>query len=316
MLTACSTLNVPVIDVVGGSREHNAAEVGTAEGALLEQAPRSDWPSASVVVLREEGCALVPDALSSASAAALRNHCEEKRASSLRAVADGVSDETDHFGVILARGSSRCDLKLELDPVVSDALAEALESLAPLVRGTLESDEEPVLAELGAIYSTEGAPRQPLHSDTRRTEGSADLLTAFVALQDIDERMGPTTFLPGTHRDPVAHAAVVSPELKADLLRKRPVRFGTMPVGACTLYDSRLLHAGGANHDARGRWLLYAGFAASRELMRELRGNVYEPLQRGAHTLEQLQQSSAASEGEEEWEAVWSALLRPRETVL
>lgn len=82
------------------------------------------------------------------------------------------------------------------------------------------------------------------------------------------------------------------------------------------LYAMHAVHAGGASHNDRGRWLLYAGFAASRPLMRELRGNVYEPLQRSAHTLTQLEQG-LGHVGEEgtEWEAVWSALLRPSKTV-
>ena len=55
---------------------------------------------------------------------------------------------------------------------------------------------------------------------------------------------------------------------------------------------------------------------ASRPLMRELRGSVYEPLQRAAHTLERLERGRGeAREDEAEWEAVWGALLRPRERV-
>ena len=163
----------------------------------------------------------------------------------------------EHFGSILARSSSRFDLKLDLTSVVSDALSEALQAgLTPLIRSALDGDEDPVLAELGAIYSTDGAARQPLHSDTRRTDGSAQLVTAFVALQDVHESMGPTTLLPGTHRDAGAHAALRSPELKADLLRTHPIRIGTAAAGGCILYDSRLLHAGGASTDKRGEMAL------------------------------------------------------------
>ena len=189
----------------------------------------------------------MPEVLSPSIAAALRAHCEAKLEDSLAAVAAGAA-EHDHFGAILAR-SSRYDLKLELEPVVSEPLTEVLGKIAPLLRGAFEGDEEPVLAELGAIFSTDGAPRQPLHSDTRRTDGPADLLTAFVALQDIDQSMGPTTFLPGTHRDPTAHAAVTSPDLKAELLQTHPIRLGTMPAGACTVYDSRLRERRDSNTD-------------------------------------------------------------------
>ena len=305
---------LPVLSTIRGSREHNAAEVGAAEGVLLEQAPIMPWSVASPAALDEEGCVHVPSVISPAACAVLRAHAESERQRSLAAVASGEALKKDHFGNILAR-SSRCDLKLELTPVVRDALAEALVPLAPLIRGSLQSDEEPVLAELGAIYSTSGAPRQPLHADTRLTEGRAQLLTAFVALQDVHTSMGPTTFLPGTHRNPAAHAEVNSPLEKAGFLRAHPIRLGTMAAGDCTLYDSRILHSGGASHDARGRWLLYFGFAPSRPVMRELRGSVYEPLQRAAHTLSQLERErgvEAEREGDAEWEAVWGALLRPR----
>ena len=75
-----------------------------------------------------------------------------------------------------------------------------------------------------------GAPRQPLHADTPRSDAPV-LLTAFLALQDIDEDMGPTTFLPGTHADAEAHAALSSPTEKAKLLSQGR-RLGDMPEGA------------------------------------------------------------------------------------
>lgn len=316
ILSVCLTQpRMPIIAVDEGSREQNAAAVGEAEGILLDTAPLLPWPAASSAALRDDGCVFMPKAVSPSTVVALRSHCESELATKLSEVASGVASQGDHFGAVLAR-SSRHDLKLALTPLIEEALSEVLGSIAPLVRGTLEcaEGEEPVLAELGAIYSTDGAPRQPLHSDTYRA-AAPQLLTAFVALQDITPSMGPTTFLPGTHRDELAHAAILSPSLKADFLLSRPKRLGVMPAGACTLYDSRLLHAGGANHD-RPRWLFYAGFTPSRTLMRELRGKQYEPLQRAAHTLSQLEGRDAGGESDAELEAMWAALLRPRDVLI
>jgi len=202
---------------------------------------------------------------------------------------------------------------------VSDSLAQALGRLSPLIRRAFGDGEEPVLAELGGLYSTCGAARQPLHADTARApvpSAGPELVTAFVALQDIDESMGPTTFMPGTHTDVDAHAALRSPTQKAAMLRNRSFRLGAMPAGACVLYDSRLLHAGGANH-AGGRWLLYASFAASRQSMRDLRGKQYEELQRAAYTMAQLEGGDAPGAGESDAELrrLWSALLQKSESV-
>ena len=322
LLSACLS-GMPVLSDVRGSREHTAAAVGAAEGAVLERSPHiAPWPEASAAALRDDGCILVRDTLSPPTVAALRAHCESELADGLAKVASGAGAEHQYFGTILAR-SDRHDLKLALSPVVSTALAEVLTSIAPLVRGAFlnhveptecDTHEEPVLAELGAIRSTQGAPRQPLHSDTRRADAPV-LLTAFVALQDVEESMGPTTFLPGSHRDERAHAALGHAGQKAEFLRSCPSRLGVMPAGACTLYDSRLLHAGGANSDTRGRWLFYAGFAPSRVVMRELRGDQYEPLQRASHTLSQLERGGNGNEGDIELEAVWAALLRPRQNI-
>ena len=78
------------------------------------------------------------------------------------------------------------------------ALEEALAPLREAFSGTLGDDAE--LFELAALVSDPRAPRQPAHPDTpfRPNDGAA-IITAFVALQDIDEDMGPTIYLPGTH---------------------------------------------------------------------------------------------------------------------
>ena len=55
------------------------------------------------------------------------------------------------------------------------------------------------------------------HPDTPRRPGSEApaVVTAFVALQDIDEEMGPTLFLPGTH-NAAAHGALLEGDRAAD----------------------------------------------------------------------------------------------------
>lgn len=153
--------------------------------------------------------------------------------------------------------------------------------LRPMLGDVLGDDAE--LFELAALVSDPGAPRQPMHPDTTRQkdapgdggegasaggvggEGDAPaVVTAFVALQDVDEEMGPTVFLPRS-QSAEAHAAFYADDAsgsttKAELLRTAPQALGLLRTGDASLFDSRLLHAGGANRSPRRRVLFYFSF--------------------------------------------------------
>ena len=75
------------------------------------------------------------------------------------------------------------------------------------------------------------------------------VLTAFLALQDIDARMGPTTLWARTHK---ASAHTRWYESKSALLREAAPRVALMRAGDMLIFDSRVLHCGGANVDAAG----------------------------------------------------------------
>ena len=68
--------------------------------------------------------------------------------------------------------------------------------------------------------------------------------------------MGPTDFLPATHTA-TCHDALNGEEgdgaALAALLDTWPIWRGELGVGDVSLYDSRLLHAGGANTSQRRR---------------------------------------------------------------
>lgn len=280
MCTA-SDFALPILPLEQSSHEDAAGIVGAAEGAFLMRAPPLAWPPPSTEALLADGAVLSHDVLSVQTAARALAHCEQKLDAANAAMATGSASERAYFGPVLARHSRR-DMRLALEPALTAALTEAASTIGPMLREVLDC-ADPFLAECGALMSTDGAPRQPLHADTHRSAAPV-LLTAFIALQDIDEEMGPTTFLPATHEDESAHAALRSPEEKAALLA-RGRRVGTMPAGACTLYDSRLIHAGGANRSPRARWLLYAGWCPSRSMARELRGEMFAELQSRVPTL-------------------------------
>jgi len=158
---------------------------------------------------------------------------------------------------------NRCDLKLELSPAVRRALRELLRKLRPTLTAVLGHDAE--LVGLSAVLSEFGAARQPIHADTAYREGGGvAILTTFVALQPIDESMGPTQFLPGTHTAD-AHAALR--ETEALLLESTPKVSALLGTGDATLFDSRVLHCGGANTspERKRRVLFYVSFKARRE---------------------------------------------------
>ena len=131
--------------------------------------------------------------------------------------------------------------------------------------------EDPELFELSALISDRGAPRQPVHPDTGFTPQTA-LLTAFVALQEVTPDLGPTFFLAGTHTRAAHERFNGEPGEKLQLLRSSPRRIGTLPAGAATLFDSRLLHGGGEN--AQGRRVLFYFTFKARESPRLPKGSL------------------------------------------
>jgi len=137
------------------------------------------------------------------------------------------------------------------------------------------------------------------------------MLTAFVALQDVDEQMGPTIFLPGTHVNLEALRAIKSPSKKAKFLRASSIRLGTMPTGSCTLYNTTLLHAGTSNNSPRSRWLFYMSFVpALRLVISNSIRDVYKTMcQLGVHSLGELERGNIRSQDDDETKrltALWT----------
>ena len=134
--------------------------------------------------------------------------------------------------------------------------------LRPLIGGALGADAE--LFELAALVSDPRSPRQPVHPDTpfRRGDGAA-VYTAFVALQDVDEAMGPTAVIPKTHTEE-AHARFNDKDdggrERVALLRETPNHLGVLATGDANVIDSRLMHCGTGNDSRSRRVLFYFSF--------------------------------------------------------
>jgi ectoine hydroxylase-related dioxygenase (phytanoyl-CoA dioxygenase family) len=129
-------------------------------------------------------------------------------------------------------------------PQVRAALEEALSTLNAVLGGSVGVNAE--LFELSALVSDPRAPRQPVHPDTPFKAGDgAAIVTTFVALQDVDETMGPTGFIPQTHTSE-AHARFNTKDdggrERVALLRERPNHVGILSIGGANLIDSRLFH--------------------------------------------------------------------------
>jgi ectoine hydroxylase-related dioxygenase (phytanoyl-CoA dioxygenase family) len=163
----------------------------------------------------------------------------------------------------------RCDLKLELLPPVVAAVTEALAPLKAVHIATLGASAE--LFELGALISDPSALRQCVHADTGYTSDPIACST-FIALQDIDEDMGPTVFIPTTHQEAEAHVALQAREPtpgsyssmtdRERLLQGSPNHVAALSSGDAIMFDSRLLHCGTANTSVRRRVIFYFSFRA------------------------------------------------------
>ena len=169
---------------------------------------------------------------------------------------------------------NRWDMLLPLEE--SDTVQQALWEL--LVDDTVLSDSiESILGpaaqlyEMGSLISDPGSERQLLHADYNyQPDFQPDIppaLTCFVALQDIDESMGPTTFLPSSATEEYHEEIAVGQEYrygdgsqKSKLLSQSTNHLSTLGTGDCALYNPMTLHCGGANRSDKRRVIFYFSF--------------------------------------------------------
>jgi len=266
------------------------------EGDIMSDAPRASVgvfgadstvadPTPAVERLEADGYTRVNGALSEGAASSLLEFVNAELEKKRQEAKQGAIEESQAFGDVLMR-DNRFDLKLSLEPPVRAALGEALPSLKPLFAGALGEDAE--LFELAALVSDPRSPRQPMHPDTPYKQGEgAAALTAFIALQDVDESMGPTAVIPCTHTAE-AHERFNNRDdggrERVALLREQPAHIGTLSTGDANLIDSRLIHAGGANESNKRRVLFYFSFRKKGARMSP--GSLLTSVRREGYTLE------------------------------
>jgi hypothetical protein len=163
------------------------------------------------------------------------------------------------FGNVLSR-DKRYDMYIPNEGPYKQALASMLGKGSAMgdLFISMFGGKSAFFHELSALISDSGSASQPIHPDTEYTD-EAPLYTCFVALQDVDDSMGPTVFLPRTHNRDV-HERHKATKTKDALLAESEYRLGLLKKGDVAIMDSRTLHSGGANlslNPERRRVLLY-----------------------------------------------------------
>ena len=211
---------------------------------------------AQAAVLEEHGVVRVNGALSPETCTALRAAVLEERDAAEAAVADGMPS-SKRFGDLILSGNRRDVLLPLADSPGAPAVVAALEELfGP--EGTLLGlydtlvGERAVLYELASLISEPGACKQHIHTDMPYQKSCA-LYTGFLALQDIEPHMGPTTFVPRTH-DAESHEKLSATDsaVREEFLASAGGRVALLRAGDIAIFDSRSLHAGGGNHAELG----------------------------------------------------------------
>jgi len=221
-------------------------------------------------VLQKEGIVRIDNVLPATLADNLKEYLVGLRTRATADIENGVIlDSQERFADVLLN-QNRCDLKIPLGPsAVNEAMHHVLSKtpIRDLIERVFDSygggGSEATLYELNCFMSNSGARRQLVHADNACAkqiglkEAEPIMLTCFIALQDIDESMGPTEWLPGTHNieahnqfyeTDVSEGSTDNDESPKDrLLRTRKTVVGTLPKGACAVFDPRVLHCAGAN---------------------------------------------------------------------
>ena len=214
-------------------------------------------------VVQRDGVLRINSALSPALADKLRAYVLEQEKIAEEETRKNPALSQAFYGVEKAR-KNRCDLQLSLlrggfaaddigavvdekyPHVVADALQELLGSdgtLRPLYENLVGPEGE--FYELAAVITHPGSDRQQVHPDLP-FRPNPPLYVVFLALQDVNESMGPTSFLLGTN---TLEERIIFDDMaqRDEQLEKASCRLATLKKGDAVVFDARVLHCGNAN---------------------------------------------------------------------
>jgi hypothetical protein len=226
-------------------------------------------------VIMEQGVARINGRLSKTTDASLLEYVNQRLEESLHPTDNDELSDVDlyqqqtRFADVQGK-HNRWDMLMPLEE--SSAVMQACYELLlenRVLSETIESILGPAaqLYELGSIVSDPGSERQMLHADYNyQPDFQPELppaLTCFVALQDIDANMGPTTFLPASATS-LYHQEIEDRQWdfssKEGLLAESPNMLSTLNSGDCSIYNPMTLHCGGANRSEKRRCIFYFSF--------------------------------------------------------
>lgn len=248
------------------------AKSGTGFGAGASKVdPNVQLAMEQAKVVHRDGVLRIDGALSPQLADELREYVLQQQVLAAVRTEESLASSHSFYGVENQR-KSRCDLQLSLlrggyaadgnaigngnvgddDGSQKHVLADSLQHLLG-EDGTLRFLYENLVTlkgefyELAAVITDPGSTRQKVHPDLP-FQDTAPLYVIFLALQDVDELMGPTSFLLRTHtakenaifKDP-------SQEVRDAQLSSAECRLSTLKKGDAILFDARILHCGNAN---------------------------------------------------------------------
>lgn len=172
------------------------------------------------------------------------------------------------------RHSIVANLSVDMAEALTHILSENAELFGRIL---LAPHDECELVTLGAIVSLPGSESQGVHPDIGHVNCS--LVTCFVALQDIDSSMGPTTVYPGTHTEDFhvlarsmrssAPAGVPAEDFDSysarsiDELAPEKPREVILREGDMLCMDAKIYHFGSANTSDRERYLMQVSLLSS-----------------------------------------------------
>jgi hypothetical protein len=239
--------------------------------------PKEDKSRFGAVIM-DQGVARINNRLSPATAASLLDFINQLLQDSLNPRTD-IDDDDDYdlykqqtrFADVQGK-HNRWDMLMPLEEsaAVMKAMSELLmenKVLSETIRSIL--GPAPQLYELGSLISDPGSERQMLHADYNYqpdfTPVLPPALTCFVALQDVDANMGPTTFLPQSATS-LHHQEIFDRQFddhsssQGGLLAESPNMLSLLRTGDCSIYNPMLLHCGGANRSNKRRVIFYFSF--------------------------------------------------------
>jgi len=208
-------------------------------------------------IMKKHGVMRIDSALDEDMCDQMLQHVLRQKELADKATSENLDLSKAFYGVENRR-KNRCDLLLSLVPNEDDERDITLDVLQHVLGadGTLRQIYEELVGNDGELYefatviTNPGSDRQQIHPDLPFRK-EAPLYVIFLALQDVTEAMGPTTFLLGTHTQK-ERSKFDNPQTKDDQLENAEGRLALLKKGDAVLFDARILHCGNANEEEGG----------------------------------------------------------------